>query len=927
MVTKQRRKAQPVSNEAILTRNIRRSAISLAVAAALPATMVATNVSAQSSGAGEEVIEEIVTTGYRQSLANAIATKRDASSIVEAISSEDIGKLPDASIGESLARLPGLAAQRFDGRANKISIRGLAPDFTTTTLNGRELVSSDNNRAVEYDQFPSELITGATVFKTPDASLTAQAVGGTVDMQTVRPLNFKDQVLAVGLRGEYAQEGKLNSDTDDIGYRGNIAWIDQNEDGTIGWALGYSRMYQPIQEEYVHVWGYSDITDADGDNGLFIDGIKPFVKSNELTRDGVLGVVEFAPNDQLRARVDLFYSKFDDEQTLRGAEIAGYTAGGRDIISVAGGLVQEGTWTGLRTQNRNDFSDRDVDTKAAGFNVVYDLDDNWRLEGDVSWSRATRDYVANEVYFSDGRGQSGSTGEFTYMLGGGNGLSVTTDQDFGDPNIWQLGDNLGWGGPLCTEALGWQCDSQDGFRNSETSDDELTAIKLAAERLVEGHVITNIKFGVRYATREKGHSRTGEFLTLNDYPNTVPVPQEWLIGPTSLDFLGIGNIMSFDARSAVNSGLYFFSPENQISAALNRWAVAEDVANLYAMADFETERWTGNFGLQAVYTDQTSIGTQAGTTSQGIEFNGVTEGTDFWEVLPSLNASYHINDEWKLRLGVARILARPRMEDMRASREFSFNEQNINETDLEDSPWGGNGGNPFLEPWMAWQFDVSLETYFGSSGYAAFSVFHKELENYVYTKQVLTDFSGVELPAIIDPVLDQGFVSAPDNGDGGWIRGIEVSASIPFDLMTDSLKDFGAIVSASYTDSEVKETGDSTPLELPGLSETVVNTTLYYENDAGFQARVSARYRDEYLAEAFAIGLSRQLTTADAETIIDAQVSYDMSSFGVDGLSFYLQGYNLTNEPFVQYLDGDTAKIKNYHTYGRSYLLGFNYRR
>ncbi len=899
----------------------------MAVTAALTGAMVATSASAQTTGSDDEVIEEIVTTGYRQSLANAIATKRDASSIVEAISSEDIGKLPDASIGESLARLPGLAAQRFDGRANKISIRGLAPDFTTTTLNGRELVSSDNNRAVEYDQFPSELITGATVYKTPDAALTAQAVGGTVDMQTVRPLNFKDPVLAVGLRGEYAQEGKLNSDTDDIGYRGNVAWIDQNDEGTLGWAVGYSRMYQPIQEEYVHVWGYSDITDADGDSGLFIDGIKPFVKSNELTRDGVLGVLEFAPNDQLRARVDLFYSKFDDEQTLRGAEIAGYTAADRDIISVAGGLVQQGTWTGLRTQNRNDFSDRDVDTKAAGFNVVYDLNDDWRLEGDISWSRATRDYVANEVYFSDGRGQSGSTGEFTYTLGGGNGLSVSTDQDFGDPNIWQLGDNLGWGGPLWTEALGWQCDSQDGFRNMETSDDELMAIKLAADRLIDGSVITNVKFGLRYATREKGHSRTGEFLTLNDYPNTVPVPQEWLIGPTSLDFLGIGNIMSFDARAAVNSGLYYFSPENLVSAALNRWAVSEDVINLYAMADFATERWTGNFGLQAVYTDQESMGTQAGTTSQGIEFNAVTEGTDAWELLPSFNSSYHINEEWKLRLGVARILARPRMEDMRASRQFTFNEQNINETDIEDSPWGGNGGNAFLEPWMAWQFDVSLETYFGSSGYAAFSVFHKELENYVYTKQVLTDFSGVELPAIIDPVLDQGFVSAPDNGDGGWIRGVELSASIPFDLMTASLKDFGAIISASYTDSEVKETSDSTPLELPGLSETVVNTTVYYENDAGFQARVSARYRDEYLAEAFAIGLSRQLTTADAETIIDAQLSYNLSNFGLDGLSIYLQGYNLTNEPFVQYLDGDTAKIKNYHTYGRSYLLGFNYRR
>ncbi len=917
---------QPASDEATLTLNIRRTAVSLAVAAALPGAMMLPAVALAQDTGEDEVIEEIVTTGYRSSLMNSIANKRNASSIVESISAEDIGKLPDASIGESLARLPGLAAQRFDGRANKISIRGLAPDFTTTMLNGRELVSSDNNRAVEYDQFPSELITGATVYKTPDAALTAQAVGGTVDMLTVRPLSYKEPVMVVGLRGELADEGKLNSDTEDTGYRANIAWIGQNDEGTIGWALGYSRMFQPIQEEYIHVWGYSDVTDADGDQGLFIDGIKPFVKSNELTRDGLLGVVEFAPTDELKARVDVFYSKFDDEQTLRGAEIAGYTAADRDILSVSSdGLVQQGTWNGLRTQTRNDFSDRDVETKALGFNLVYTAGD-WEYETDISWSDAERDYSAHEVYLSQGRGQTGPSHTYTYTMGGDNGLSVATDANFADGS-WELGDNLGWGGPLCTEALGWQCDSQDGFRNTETSTDDLTAIKFAAEKFLEDDWITSVEFGVRYSERNKGHTREGYFLTLNDYPNTVPVPSSLLVPDTGLDFLGVGDIVSFNARAAVASGLYYYSPENMIAAALNTWSIEEDVANFYAMANFETSRWSGNFGVQVVYTDQTSSGTQAGTTSQGIEFNEVTLGTDFWEALPSINASFHINDDVKLRMGLARILARPRMEDMRASNEFSFNEQNINETDLQDSPWGGNGGNPYLQPWMAWQYDLSLETYFGNSGYAALSVYHKELENFVYTKQVLTDFSGVDLPAIIDPILDEGFVSAPDNGEGGWIRGVELSASIPFDLFSDSLRHFGAYVSASYTDSEVQETPTSPKLELAGLSKTVLNGTLYYENDAGFQARVSVRQRDEFLAESFAIGLSRQLTTAKAETIVDAQISYDVSDIWIDGLSFYLQGSNLTNEPFIQYLDGNSAKIKNYHTYGASYMFGFNYRR
>ena len=928
MGKKQRKHAQSVSDETNnLALNIRRTAVSLAVAAALPGAMMAPVALAQDADDEEEVIEEIVTTGYRSSLMNSISTKRDSASIVEAISAEDIGKLPDASIGESLARLPGLAAQRFDGRANKISIRGLAPDFTTTTLNGRELVSSDNNRAVEYDQFPSELITGATVWKTPDATLTAQAVGGTVDMQTVRPLNYAEPILAVGLRGEYADEGKLNVDTEDTGYRGNVAYIGQNDDGTLGYAFGYSRMFQPIQEEYVHVWGYSDVTDGDGQTGQFIDGIKPYVKSNELTRDGVLGVIEFAPTDELRARLDMFYSKFDDEQTLRGVEIAGYTAAGRDIQSNTGDLVQSGTFQGLRTQNRNDFSDRDVETRAIGFNVVNTISDKWEVEADISWSDAERTYAAHEVYFSDGRGQSGSSADYTYTLGGDNGLSVSTTQDFTDPSQWQLGDNLGWGGPLCTEALGWQCDSQDGFRNTETSSDDMTAIQVAAERFLDDAWITSVKMGMRYTEREKGHTRAGYFLTLNDYPNLMPIPSNLLYSPTALDFLGVGGVVSFDARAAVASGMYYYSPESLVSEAINTWSIDEKVANFYIMANFDTDKWSGNFGVQAVYTDQASSGTQSGTTSEGIEFNDVTLGTDFWEALPSLNVSYHFNDDVKLRGGLARILARPRMEDMRASSEFSFNEQNINETDLNDSPWGGNGGNPFLEPWMAWQLDLSLETYFGNAGYAALSVYHKELENYVYTQQILTDFSGVDLPAIIDPILDEGYVSAPANGEGGWIRGVELSTSIPFDLFSDSLRDFGVYLSASYTDSEVQETPTAAALELPGLSKTVINGTFYYENDAGFQARVSARQRDEFLAEAFAIGLSRQETTAKSETIVDAQVSYDLDELGLDGFTLYLQGSNLTNEPFVQFLDGDPTKFKNYHTYGRSYMIGFNYRR
>jgi len=135
-------------------------------------------------------VGEIVVTGIRRSIEASISAKANNTSIVEVISAEDIGKLPDVSIAESLARLPGVTMQRLDGRSQQISIRGLGPDFTTALLNGRELVTTGDNRGVEFDQFPSELLGSVVVYKTPDAALIGQGLAGTVDLRTVRPLAY-----------------------------------------------------------------------------------------------------------------------------------------------------------------------------------------------------------------------------------------------------------------------------------------------------------------------------------------------------------------------------------------------------------------------------------------------------------------------------------------------------------------------------------------------------------------------------------------------------------------------------------------------------------------------------------------------------------------------------------------------------------------
>ncbi len=272
-------------------------------------------------GAEAEDGTEIVVTGFRAALENAVAEKKQRDQIVESISAEDIGKLPDASIAESIARLPGLTSQRLSGRANVISIRGFGPDFSTTLLNGREQTSTGDNRGVEFDQYPSEVVRQVVVYKSPTASLVGQGLVGTVDIRTVRPLDFGGkQVLAVGGRVSYADLGKLNAGSKDIGYRANFTFVDQFADDTLGLAVAASYVDEPYQIQEFNAWGYNTVG-LNGQNASLIGGSKSYVTSTQLKRLGLQATGQYRPSPELTFTVDGFYSNFEDDQIKRGIEL------------------------------------------------------------------------------------------------------------------------------------------------------------------------------------------------------------------------------------------------------------------------------------------------------------------------------------------------------------------------------------------------------------------------------------------------------------------------------------------------------------------------------------------------------------------------------------------------------------------------------
>ena len=255
---------------------------SISALAALPA--------AAADATGSDDIGEIVVTGIRASIDAAISVKRNADDIVEAISAEDIGKLPDPSIAESLTHLPGVTAQRSDGRTSDISIRGFGPDFNGTLMNGREQVSTGDNRSIQFDQYPAELIHAVEVYKTPDASLVGQGLAGTIDLQTTRPLEYGKRTLVFDVRGIKNGNGDLGAGSTDKQYRASFSYVDQYFDNTLGVTFGFARLDTPTDTKEVGVydpWHQNGTEHAGVGADVWVtDGIKSLASTGLDKRDG-----------------------------------------------------------------------------------------------------------------------------------------------------------------------------------------------------------------------------------------------------------------------------------------------------------------------------------------------------------------------------------------------------------------------------------------------------------------------------------------------------------------------------------------------------------------------------------------------------------------------------------------------------------------
>jgi iron complex outermembrane receptor protein len=932
--------------------------------AAAPGVRAQQAPAAPAAGSNDQ-LEEIQVTGIRKAIEDAITLKRDSDLIVEAVSAEDLGKLPDLSIADSLARLPGVAVQRDQfGQATQVSIRGFGPDFVGTTLNGREQTSTQQSRSVDYAAYPAELINQVVVYKTPDAALIGQGLAGTVDVRTIKPLDMSDLEFAVNYRK--ADDGRELPHSG-YGQRLSASFVDQFFDHKFGVALGVARL--------------NDLGGTNDDSGTWGGGTMQYEgqtvnvpygglneESDQLrqSRTGVMAVFQFKPNDQLESELDLFYSEFRQEDQLwelqmglTGATYTCYDApstvtGGCNPTNPAeapylvirqpqpvltnavlsGNNVLSGTIDGIRPVIQNIGEGSSQALHSLGWNTKFEATESLTLAADLNINTAANQSYDIETYAST---PTVFSGKFPPLV------PNTTNISF-NSNTLGIGSSLNFANrsnTAFTDVLGWSCCQQEqpGYIKFPLVKDTMSAVRLSGRyKLPDNAWFSAFDFGLNYSDRQKDNSTNEGYLWVKGtngalYQNGSSIPG------TALATAGESGLQIPVYNAATMYSSYFDIGSRATPDILAKtWSVEEKMTTLYGQLQIKSSLLDlplrGNLGLQVVNTKQssTAFATSQQSPTQDVLSGSpqeVTLGATMTEWLPSLNLVADIGHQQDVRLAAARQMARPNMADMNASTAVYPG------TGQYAGILQGTGGNPFLKPYIADAVDLSYEKYFDTQAYVSAAVFYKHLESFVVdTTEDNFNFAGLVNGTLTGLPLAGGQYTTAVNGTGGHVEGYELTASFPLSMVTKWLDGFGVQGSFSQTDSSiVAPTSSAGPnantlsgagaTNLPGLSKNVYSAQAYFE-EWGFSARIAKNFRSEFIGALITNFGVPGATFIGAYSTIDAQVGYEIKEGPAKGLSLLLQGTNLGNSPQRTYTSTTGAQTVN--KFGQTLLFGVNYK-
>ena len=889
---------------------------------------------------------EILVRGVRGSLLRSIDTKRDASTIVDAISAEELGKFPDRNVAEALANIPGVTVGR-DGRGEgkSVTVRGLGENFALTTLNGRILPTDGPDRSFAFDVLPSEVISGAEIQKAAQASQLEGSIGGNIDLRTARPFDH------TGFHAAGSVEGQYNQFAEKGGVKASGVVSTTFADGTMG--ILVSGTYNKYKFRTDNLGEYSatdtfDIaTSATGQRSVVQvpsgGVIVPYFYSvgyvvGQRQRWGGSAAYQWKPSSNFEFRLDGIYSNYKDHEHNHRVSVGltpladdGSVRWDLNDITidknkvVTNYTVQPATIDILATDEpRNSI------TYQIGGHIDWKPVDRLKVAADVSYGRATDDTGGQNRFVV--AGIPGSKAVVSTGNGGLPDMVLTipnADGTVTDRTLDQAGD-----GDLRAHYIGIQ---------GQNISDKTKNARLDFQYDADNGTLKSISFGGAFTDRRKdvevidnqyttAENFAGYPFTFSDIgANVVESPQfnnilPQISGnfPRSFPTFDIDNYLASLSKAEnnpnvinPNTGLPYptgYAAQQIVPDLLASYRIKERTWNGYFQFNLQGDRWKADIGARYVNTTVDSLGFGAtvrsyvvvGAGTANVVFNPIqpiTGGGNYSRLLPSANFAYDLADGLKLRLAASQAISRPTFGQLSSAKDYSAAQSN--------TPVVTDAGNPNLKPTSADQADISLEYYPSNKIAVTAAAFYKHVTNFVTTRAVpftLVPTNQVAGAPASFPFTEVEYV----NGDSAKVFGVEVGGQY---FLENGL---GFQANATYNHSRAKTKGRSTT-DLQDAVPFSANAKIFYEKH-GIDASVSYQFESKFTSSQFSY-IDTLAIKQDPYHELDASIAYDI----LPHLTVYVQASNLLDSAIKRY--STYKNVPAFYEYtGRAFFFGLRAR-
>lgn len=811
--------------------------------------------------------DEVIILGDRLiGQAKALNQQKNNLNITNIVSSDQIGRFPDANIGDAMKRIPGITVAYDQGEARFGLIRGIEPHYNSVMINGERVPSAEGDkRAVQLDLIPSDMIQTIEVNKAVTPDMDADALGGAVNLVTRAAPN--------GLRISATAASGYNFLSQKPMAIGGLVIGNRFLDNKLGVVVSASyHNHQLGSDNSEGEW-------AQDDNGNF------YVNEWDVRRYDIQRVrrsgsvsLDFTPKEghviTLRSMYnwrDDWESRYRTRYVLDEPNEAGIVEEAEIRRQTKGGIDND------RVDNRRLEDQRTNSTQLAGKHQFGGLKLNWSATySQASESRPNERYMEWRV------------------------RDIPVQTDISNPEA-PLFDAVNAEDVALTNYSFREITEENQFTQEQ---DFNTRLDLEIPLISEGDYQNKLKFGGRLRTKSKElENDFFEFSPVNedDFSSLAGVPNE----DVSKD-----NFLAGDYRSGTfATGTFLGSLDLDNPAEFKKVDLPEE----YAGGNFTAnETVSGGYimltqhigkrllavgGLRLEHTTVNYTGNQVTIDDNGVSVTPTSGMSSYTNILPGLHLKYTASDRTILRAAWTNTLARPNYIDLVPYREINNEDNELSE------------GNPDLQPVTSMNFDFMAEHYFTSVGLLSGGFFYKDIENFFYTPAV-DDY--------LDPVSGNTFDEyvQPQNGSDATLLGFEAAFQRQLDFLPGALKGLGIYANYTFTHSVANIPDRTEAITLPGSADHLLNGSLSFETKK-LVLRLSLNYSSAFL-DADGLDLTENLERYyDQVLYLDFNGSYAFNP----NIRFFVEGNNLTNQP-LRYYAGDPSRTYQAEFYNSRFSAG-----